>query len=147
MISFWSYLWTYLFSFIQLPLLGMWRWLTTWSDLIPLCNLWIIPGSSPINDLLCSYFISTGRYVFHFIHDLSTPYSMIEAICSFIVMSHAGLTSLISILCIPLYFSLMYHIIIDWWYIYVNPYLVLKFTKTTKELYLSSLVISPRKEW
>ena len=71
---------------------------------------------------------------------------MIGAVLTSIVMLHVDSTSLIITICLLLYFTLMHSYIIDHMYTHVNPRLLFKITKVNKELYLSSLVISPTKE-
>ena len=127
--------------FIYIFLSVMWRWLTTWPDLDPLCNLWVIPGSSPIVVLTCSYLISNSSYVYHFIPLSSTPYPYDQGYTILpLWWLHIGLTSLIPTsmfsFLLLLYLFMPHVILVEY----------LRLLRSNKKLYSSSLVVSPSKE-
>ena len=65
---------TYPFPYAWLPLLGMWRWLTTCSSPFTLHDLWGFPGSSPIGDLPWSHSFSLIAMFFIHFPLSTTPY-------------------------------------------------------------------------
>ena len=80
-------------------------------DLIPLCDLWIILGSSLIS--VFPHFSSSLLVDMFFIlsQSLFTPYSMIRAVPSSIVMPHVGSIFLITTLCTSLLYTFMHCIL------------------------------------
>ena len=69
--------------------------------------------------------------------------------CNTLWWSHTGLTPLIPTLWLFFYFftlSSYAPYIVDCMYIHVNPRVLLKTAKVNKELYLSSLIVSPSKK-
>ena len=106
-------------SFLQLPLLGMWRWLTMCLSPFTLYDLWRFPGSSPISDLPQSYStlpVAIFSFLFPYLHPLSVQ----SGLYTFpLWWPYIGLTSLISTLCLSSTLSFYASYIIDHMYIYV----------------------------
>ena len=150
-ISFNLLLWTYPFPFVWTLLLDMWRWLTICSSPFTLCDLWGFPGSSPIGNLPQFYSsLLVAMFFFHFPY-LPPPIHRLGLFWPSIVMATCWPHSLHIHLYVFLshYSTLSFYTsyIIDCIYTHVIIYLVLKVTKTTKELHSSFLVYSPRKKW
>ena len=120
----------------------------TWP--LTLCNLWIFLGSSPIGNHPWSYSSLLIVMLTAFIPLSPTPYLYNQGYTILLLWwPHTGLTSLISTFIIlfhslTLSFYVLY--IVDHMYTHVIIELVLKAARANKELYSSSLVISPSKE-
>ena len=73
-ISFNLLLWTYPSLFVQLPLLGMWRWLTMCLSLYIFTQSMRIPWTFPYWQSPTILFISASSYIFFYLPLSPTPY-------------------------------------------------------------------------
>ena len=105
---------------------------------ISLCNLKIFPGSSPIGDLPMILFISASGCVYFFHSPISTPYpynwGYMLFYCDATHRPHSLHICFMPSLSHYITLSFYASYIVDCMYTHVIPSLVLKVTKTTKEL-------------